>query len=372
MYTVATHLVEVKTQQTFSDFLDERFFRPLDMVSTSLQPEAARNKGYGDRIATGYCWDKKSSSYNGFQAPDCPDSQGAGSIITSANDLIKWVKALIHRESPISGRVYQGLIRLRTLVSPTGRKLKRHTTPVIYAAGLEIYYYRGHMVVGHDGGIPGFQSKFFFLPELKFGAVILTNSDGGGSVATILAQELMDEVLRVPKSERPSRKNRKRSDNKNHKSKGSIEVTAENKLPLHPEKKPEETGKGWERREKRQTQDSQLKSPQEIPFDAYTGKYHNAGYHDMTVEIKDQQLFIDATDRSMGFTLTFEHVRDQTEYIAHLSDFYEGGDDPVEAEFMFENGRVVRMGLHLEPALKENIWFDRIEEDMQPVCSGDL
>lgn len=61
----------------------------------------------------------------------------------------------------------------------------------------------------------------------------------------------------------------------------------------------------------------------------------------------------------MGFTLRFAHVRDQTRYTAYLTDAVEGGDDPLEAEFVFEEGRVMRMGLRLEQALPGLIWFDR-------------
>ncbi|KAI9835255.1 MAG: hypothetical protein M1819_002399 [Sarea resinae] len=202
MFTVATHLVEVKSQQSFSDFLHERFFRPLGMQSTSLRPASAQAKGFGDRIATDYTWDKISSTYRGFHSPDCPEAQGAGSIITSVNDYIIWVKALMNREIPVNERVYHGLIRMRAFQNPNARRLKPYSSPIAYAAGLEVYYYRGHMVVGHDGAVPGFESYHFFLPGFKFGAVILGNSDGAGSIATIVAQELIDEVLEVPEAER--------------------------------------------------------------------------------------------------------------------------------------------------------------------------
>lgn len=79
----------------------------------------------------------------------------------------------------------------------------------------------------------------------------------------------------------------------------------------------------------------------------------------MKVDINDDALFIDATDRSMAFTLTFEHERDQTQYMAHLSDFWEGGDDLIPAEFVFDGDRVVKMGLDLEPLVGDKIWFER-------------
>ncbi|KAJ8113073.1 hypothetical protein ONZ43_g5236 [Nemania bipapillata] len=97
-----------------------------------------------------------------------------------------------------------------------------------------------------------------------------------------------------------------------------------------------------------------------MPLSAYTGEYWNPGYHGMTVAIKDNKLFIDATDRSMGYSLLLDHVRGQTEYIAHLSDFFEGGDILVPAEFRFRNDRAIKMGLELED--DEFIWFDRVED----------
>ncbi|RSM12565.1 hypothetical protein CEP52_002319 [Fusarium oligoseptatum] len=112
-------------------------------------------------------------------------------------------------------------------------------------------------------------------------------------------------------------------------------------------------------REKKKEKGSRSTQPQIRPLDQYTGYYWNAGYHGMNVEIKDDALFIDATDRSMAFTLTFEHERDQTKYTAHLSDFWEGGDDLIPAEFVFDGEKAVKMGLDLEPLIGDKIWFER-------------
>jgi hypothetical protein len=357
MYTVATHLIETKTQQNFSDFLSDRLFRPLNMQSTNLQPEGARAKGLGERIATGYHWDKDTETYHGFQSPDSPEGQGAGSIITSVNDFIKWIKALLHREDPINEKVYQGLTRMRSFPNPDARRLKPHTSPAIYAAGLEIYYYRGQMVVGHDGVISGFASRFFFLPDAKFGAIIAGNSEGAGAVGKILVRDLIDEVLKVPEAERSYRRKtqtaqRAASDN--------LIGDAENSLRDQSKRQRKERKKN-RAKEDRKTQRTHDKDsePQETPLSAYTGRYWHPGYHTLTVQVKEDKLFIDATDRSMGFTLTFEHVGEQTKYIAHLSDYWEGGDDLVQAQFTFTDGAAVRLGLQLEVALKEMIWFER-------------
>lgn len=337
MFTVATHLVEKMSGLTFSDFLQERFFQPLDMPSTNLQPALARAKGLGERIATGYFWDQDSGKYQGFQSPDCPEGQGAGSIVTSANDYIKWVKAVMNHEAPITDEVYSGLVKLRMTQNPSPEGLRPFTSPTACGAGWEIFFYRGYMLVSHDGAIPGFASYHFFLPDSKFGGVIFGNSAGGETVTTILMRELIDEALKVPKAER--------LDWNKIESEDSDEGESEEELRL-------QLCPGISEPER-----------QKMPLSTYTGEYWNAGYHTLIVKIKNEKLFADATDRSMGFTLVFDHVCEQTKYIAHLIDLFEGGDEPLKAEFRLVDGKAVKMGLHFEPELKELIWFDRVQGD---------
>jgi Beta-lactamase/Domain of unknown function (DUF3471) len=344
MFTVATYLVEKKTGMSFSDFLSEHFFQPLHMHSTNLQPQRARDMGLGDRIATGYSWDEGSAEYRGFQSPDCPEAQGAGSIITSVNDYIKWVQAMMNHQGPISPKVYKGLVKSRISQNPDAEELRPLTSQIACGAGLDIFYYRDHMVVNHDGSIPGFGTCHFFLPEFEFGGVIFGNSSEGGSkVATILLHELIDEVLKIPKVERLDW-NKIESEDRLDKDQLAVEELRQRLCPgiIEPQ-------------------------PQTMPLSTYLGEYWNPGYHSLTMTIKNDELFIDATDRSFGFTLTFEHVCDQRKYIAHLSDFLEGGDVPFRAEFGFQKNKVVRMGLHLEAALEELIWFDRIEIILEKV-----
>lgn len=337
MYTVATYLVEKKSGLSFSDFLQDHFFRPLDMPSTNLQPALARAKGFGDRIATGYFWEEDVKKYKGFQSPDCPEGQGAGSIITSVNDYIKWVKAMMNNEAPITNEVYKGLVKLRTIQNPNAEKLPPFSSPIMYGAGWEVFFYRGYEVISHDGGIWGFGTCHFFLPHFKFGGAIFGNSEGGGTVAMILMRELIDEVLNVLEAERPDWNKIESEDS----DEGEIE-----------EKLRQELCPGITEPE-----------PQKIPLSAYTGKYWNPGYHYLVVNIKDEKLFVDATDRSFGFTLMLDHVCEQTKYIAHLSDFLEGGDEPLKAEFKLVEGKAVKLGVHFETDLKEFIWFDKVQGD---------
>ncbi|RAH70415.1 beta-lactamase family protein [Aspergillus aculeatinus CBS 121060] len=338
MYTVATHLVEERTGLSFADFLEDRFFRPLGMASTNLQPQRARDRGLGDRIATGYSWKKEQRDYRGFQTPDCPEAQGAGSIITSVNDYIRWVKAMMHREGPVTESLYKGLLKPRSIEDPGEEELAPQTSFTLYAAGWEIYHYRGHAVVCHDGAVAGFGSTHFFLPEFQFGAVILGNSDTAIPAVAIMARELIDLVLQVPHTERPDW--------------NSIEWTSWEK-----DDNPSET----ELRQ-RLCPDVREPQPQQLPLSAYVGRYKNLGYHELTVEATNDQLFVDATDRSFGFVLTFDHVGGQSKYIARLEDHLDGYEALIPAEFVLENGKAVKLGLGLEEEMEDLVWFARVKK----------
>lgn len=374
MYTVATHLVEVESKQPFSEYLEQRIFQPLSMESSSLQPARAIERGFGSRLAQGHIWDRNSETYRALNCRNCPEGQGAGSIISSVNDYIKWVQALIHHKFPINGPLYRGLVRMRSIVNPKGRRLRPHSSPAIYAAGMEVYYYRGQKVIGHDGHITGFASRFVLLPELQLGIVVMGNSSGAGPVSSSVIRALMDEAINVPVSERHLHK--KRREKKTAKVlRPKRPDSCAQKLPVQavPESRIDEMGAagGLPTATHHQNPNSSQKSntknyrpisstSQEIALEAYTGVYKNAGYRLVTVTIRSGKLFIDARDRSMGFTLIFEHRKDQTKYIAYLSDVLEGGSEPIDAEFIFQNGRAVRLGLDLEPAVRDLIWFDLV------------
>lgn len=343
MYTVASYLVEVQSKQSFAEFLKEYIWEPLGMNLTHLQPDSAIAAGLKDRIFTPYHWDEDIKSYNAARLQQIPEAQGAGSIFTCVNDYILWVKAMMNRESPVTEGVYKGMMKTRIISEPDEdtNDLEPFTSPSMYAAGLQVQYYRGHKLVSHSGGDPGIGSYHFFLPGIRFGGVLLGNSGDAGTVAYVLARELIDAALGVPGEKRPDWNQRAHKDDEAYEAKRDdrwkrmLDIPTEGDVP-----------------------DS---DPQTRTLEDYTGTYHNVGYHDIVVEVKDGRLFVDATDRTMGFYLSLEHFRDQTAYIAYSEDYYDGAKGKMAAVFRYEEGRqqAVRMGVDLEEDLEDFIWFDR-------------
>ena len=361
MYTVASHLIEVKTGQSFADFLKEKFFQPLGMTSTHLHLPSAQ--GWKDHMASGHQFDKASGTWSVFDIPYTPEAQGAGSIVTSSADYIKWVRAMLHRHAPISEASYKAVTQPRILINPEDNEPSPFCSHQLYCLGWETYHYRGHQVVIHEGLIDGFGSSHFFLPAHDFGAVILGNADGIEQVCWILARELIDAALDVPLAERPdwtylqAAKLAKDSDAGNN---------GEDQL-----------------RELRIELSSGERAEKPAPaLETFVGTYSDVGYGVLRVEIRDGSLFIDAMDRGFRCTFTFEHVRtweetgecgnvaQRSSMTAHLHPLRGSPDEYLAAEFVSPaggeedgaQGRAVRMAIALDPDT-ETIWFDRAEED---------
>lgn len=357
MYTVASHLVEVKTGKSFSEFLRERFFEPLGMTSTYLQASSAIASGQSNRLASGHQFNEESDTWDEFDAFDSPEAQGAGSIITSSADYIKYVQAMLHSRHPISADSRKALITPRIMTHTEDNDPDPFCSPELYCLGWGTYYYRGHQVVIHEGLIDGFGSSHFFLPAHDFGAVILGNADGAEQITWILARELIDAALGIPEADRPD----------------WAALQAE-KLENN------DSDSGDELEELRERLKSGQGSEKPIPtLDAFVGNYVHPGYGTFKVEVRDGGLHIDATDRGFPCTFTFEHMRTwqdaneqgspiRSSMVANLVPTRGSPDEYLPAQFVFgalgesgESVRAMKMAILLEDTLpdEEMIWFDR-------------
>lgn len=357
MFTVASHLVEAKTGKLFSAFLHEKFFEPLGMTSTYLQASSAIASGQSDRLASGHQFDEENDTWDEFDAFDSPEGQGAGSIVTSAADYIKYVQAMLHSRYPISADSRKALIKPRIIVDTEDNDTNPFCSPELYCLGWGTYYYRGHQVAIHEGLIDGFGSSHFFLPAHGFGAVILGNADGAEQITWILARELIDAALSIPEADRPD----------------WASLQAE-KLAK------DDSNTEHELKELRERLKSDQGVEKPLPaLDAFTGNYVNPGYGTFKVEIRGEGLYIDATDRGFPCTFTFEHVRSwqdvddngssmRSNMIAILVPTRGSPDEHLPAQFAFgaygedgESVRATKMAILLEDTLpdSEMIWFDR-------------
>lgn len=341
MYTIATHIVEVLTKDTFASFLQKHFFDPLNMTSTYLQPSAVEAAGQTDRIAYPHVWRRDTQLYDELGLVESPEAQGAGSIQSTVLDFAKWVQAMMTRDAALFPRdIYADLEKPRIITDPDSNEREPGSVPFqstgMYALGWEVTWYRGYRIISHDGAIAGYGSVALYIPQLNFTIVMCGNSDGLYGVARVVTKELIDELLNVPAAER-------------------IDWVA-----FVEEQEREHEDKLDDRDELRQMI-GEGRTEQQLPLEAYIGQYHSAGYHDVTVQVKEDRLHIDGSTRSNPIWLDFEHVRDDKFFIVALSDVEKEIIAYLRAEFVLDKqNKVTAVGINFCEEMKhELVWFER-------------
>jgi CubicO group peptidase (beta-lactamase class C family) len=172
-------IVEKASGMTYKKYVEQRIFAPLGMTR-SMYCNSSENV---PRRAHGYI------VYNNGvinRAPTNPHTLipfAAGSICSTAGDLVKWVQAL-HAGRVLSPKSYQDMI--------TPAKLN-DGTPLRYGLGVAVQKdSRGLPYIGHGGSVSGFDADTRWYPDAQLAVVVLMNNGGdAGDIAGKLAAELL-------------------------------------------------------------------------------------------------------------------------------------------------------------------------------------
>ena len=183
LYLVAGEVIEAVTGKSWEDFVRTRILAKVGMANSDVLHSGA---GAGGNVATPH------AEVNDTVRPVAPflsdNTNPAGGIMSGAEDMAKWVMVQLD-----SGRTADGS-RLFSPASTT--QIWRDVTPVPielpptelphllanfsgYALGLGVRDYRGHKLLQHTGGLPGYVSKVAMIPDLRLGVVVLTNQESG-------------------------------------------------------------------------------------------------------------------------------------------------------------------------------------------------
>ena len=157
-------IVEDVTDQPLAHVFRDRIFGLLGMTDTDL----ARSDRIRARLATGY------ALRAGGPRPvrDCDlVTAGAGGIYSTTADMARYVAALLAGGSGAHGQI----LKPETLTSMFGP----HYQPDPRLPGVGLGFFRrnlgGHLVVEHDGLVPGFTSQMSLAAHDGTGVVAFTN-----------------------------------------------------------------------------------------------------------------------------------------------------------------------------------------------------
>ncbi|KAJ5280904.1 Beta-lactamase-like protein [Penicillium angulare] len=343
MYSVAAHIIETVTNQSFQSFLRDNIWLPQDMTETYLYLSDAKD-AHQD-ISQGYFEDLNGKVISSDQV-SIDILRGAGNILSSVSDYAKWISTLLNCGPPLSPGTYGMLFGAQFVAerNPT----EPFQTPTLYGLGWQIQVYKGETIISHGGSQIGYGASVVLLPERNFGLVILGNNMNGTSAAAdILAYHIIDEELKIPLEQRADA-----AMNTTHLSKHLLSEIYP-KLPSPP-----------------------LSNP--LDLSAFEGYYTHPAYPDLRISTdcisnsKAYEVLNRTTpDLCILHTRPNDYSKDMEWGLFHVYGTYwlqivlwSGGLSAARIEFSIgSDGLVSRLGIEIEPAMAqkgEKIWWTHI------------
>lgn len=187
-YDLLAMVIERVSGMTYSDFLEQRIFKPLGMTSTFV-------RGWDDtrhNVATEY--DSYAlGPWEHAQHLDYTWFGGAGAIVSNAADLAKWNAAL-------SGGKLLSKHSLTEMMTP--HRIGKNDPFPDYGFGIEVSRLpNGHVMVSHGGNTYGAATQDARFPNDHLGIVVLANS---GTFSYDTAVSALYKVLVPSASVKPS------------------------------------------------------------------------------------------------------------------------------------------------------------------------
>ncbi|KZP23442.1 beta-lactamase/transpeptidase-like protein [Athelia psychrophila] len=199
MFVVAAHIISTYTG-SYTQFVKERIFAPLNMTSTTFSLSEA--------VESGKMTQTWGSLANGRRIPHWmgDDRQetiaGAGGIISSVIDMAKWVELLLN--SGYDTHTNTSIIPKAAFEQITSAQVVASGGPVLaYCAGWMRQTFLGRDTIWHSGGLPGGYAQLAFFPGDGVGLVQLLNTDSRAEAVLDVQQRVFEQALGLdPTSEK--------------------------------------------------------------------------------------------------------------------------------------------------------------------------
>jgi len=204
MFITAGEVIRAVTGKSWSDYVREHFLDPLGMerTRTSVGPLAKLKN-----VATPHVSHRGNEPLT--MAP-WEASGAAGGIISSTDDMLKWLGAQLGKGTFNGSRVFPEKVQDQTfkIHNASGGRLSFSSIGL----GWFLYEREGRAVVTHGGGYDGMYSRVILIPEENVGIVVLTNSMTGLSSA--LGSRLRDLALGVEEADWLEKATKREADNR--------------------------------------------------------------------------------------------------------------------------------------------------------------
>lgn len=265
MFIVAGEIVVRVSGMSWSEFVESKIMKPLDMTESAGKQNRLANQ---DNVAIPH------SLIDGKLVPlphmNITQGEAAAGIYASVHDLGAWMKMNLNdgkmNETQIVSKENHDMMwkphtNIGFNVTPAGHFNSQFSA---YGLGWAVDDYNGYTVIGHGGGLPGMLSKTRMIPELGVGVVVLTNAAPGGYSYEMISRSIIDSYLDVPKVD--------------------WVTLADNWINRSQAKEDSVMNAVWEQTKKAEYKKSDLET--------ITGTYNDPWYGKITITLEGKKLFL--------------------------------------------------------------------------------
>ncbi len=193
MFMTAGYLAGRLADVSWEELVRQKIFVPLGMKNSNFSVTASQKTA---DFALPYQKVKEEVKEVPFRNLD--EIGPAGSINSSVEEMAQYVLLHLNKgkfgDKQILSENNANQMQSPQMVVPVGPISYPELGHSSYGMGWMISTYRGHKVVQHGGGIDGFTALLTFLPQDKFGMIVLSNM-GGNAVPGLVTNNVMDRLL---------------------------------------------------------------------------------------------------------------------------------------------------------------------------------
>ncbi len=179
------YVLEKKKNKPFAEYLQHAVLAPLGLNNSAFAPTPKIQA----RLAKAYMWtyDKRRFLAPTFQLGMAP----AGSMYAPVTDLARFMSVLFNGGKGARGKV----LKPETIDQMWTSQFAGASAKNGFGLGFALSEFQGYRRIGHGGAIYGFATELAALPEMKFGAVVVTTLDCANHVVTRIADQALALML---------------------------------------------------------------------------------------------------------------------------------------------------------------------------------